>query len=64
MFADMPSFAEIMRSMAWLMVLAASFLMPILTIALAAISGFFLLSYLTANATIAYGRRALVPIRA
>lgn len=63
MFADMPPLAEIMRSMAWLLVLAASFLMPILSIALAAISGACLLGYVTASATMAFGRRAL-PARA
>jgi hypothetical protein len=63
MFADIPPVAEIMRSMAWLLVLAASFLMPILSIALAAISGICLLSYIMASATMAFGRRAL-PARA
>lgn len=64
MFDDIPPFAEIMRSMAWLLVLAASFLMPILSIALVVLSGGCLLGYVSAAKAMAFSRRNLVPVRA
>ena len=64
MLSDMPSFAEIMRSMAWLLFLAASFLMPFLSLAFALLSAIVLVGYLTANATMAFGRRIFIPVRA
>ncbi|MGH6932950.1 MAG: hypothetical protein ACREEE_11020 [Dongiaceae bacterium] len=47
--------------MVWLFVLAASFLMPILSIAFAVLSSVCLLGYLTTTATVAFGRRAFMP---